>query len=135
MDDLWDSEDLIYDALWEVTKAENELPEEIIDSIRDAAIDERIDDSSTWTEVLPSSASFDNVVKSLGKCEANADAENTGMYKRLCEIVYAHIEYMKELGISFASPEEEYVSPIQNAENVIDGGVLYEAKLKTKEGE
>ena len=107
MDDLWDSEDLIYDALWEVTKAENELPDEIIDSIRDAALGDNVDDSSTWTEVLPSSASFDDVVEALDKCEANADAENTGMYKMLCEIVYAHIEYMKEQGISFASPEED----------------------------
>lgn len=107
MDDLWEADDLIYDALWEVTKAENELPEEIIDSIRDAAIDDCVDDSSTWTEVLPSSASFDDVVKALDKCEANADAENTGMYKCLCEIVHAHVEYMKEQGISFASPEED----------------------------
>lgn len=107
MDDFWESEDLIYDALWEVTKAENELPEEIIDSIRDAAIDDRVDDSSTWTEVLPSSASFDDVVKALDKCEANADAGNTGMYKRLCDIVWDHVEYMKEQGISFASPEED----------------------------
>ena len=107
MDDLWESEELIYDALWEVTKVENELPEDIIDSIRDAAIDDCVDDSSTWTEVLPSSVSFDDVVKALDKCEVNADAENTGMYKRLCEIVYYHVEYMKEQGISFASPEDE----------------------------
>ena len=107
MDDLWESEDLIYDALWETVKSEDELPEEIIDSIRDSAIDERVDDSSTWTEVLPSSASFDDVVKALDKCEANADAENTGMYKRLCEIVYDHVEYMKEQDISFTSPEED----------------------------
>ena len=37
MDDLWESDDLIYDALWETTKQEDELPEEIIDSIRDDA--------------------------------------------------------------------------------------------------
>lgn len=107
MDDLWDEDDLIYDALWEMTKSEDELPEEIIDSIRDAAIDERIDDHSTVSATLPSSASFDDVVKALDKCEANADAENTGRYKRLCEIVYDHVEYMKEQGISFASPEED----------------------------
>ena len=41
------------------------------------------------------------------KCEANAYAENTTMYKKLCEIVYAHVEYMKELGISFASANDE----------------------------
>lgn len=109
MDDLWDGDDLIYDALWEVTKSENELPEEIIDSIRDAAMDDNVEDSSTWTEVLPPSASFDDVVKALDKCEANAGAENTGMYKRLCEIVYDHVEYMKEQGISFTSPEEDEI--------------------------
>lgn len=108
MDDLWESEDLIYDALWEMTKAENELPEEIIDSIRDAAIDERVDDSSTWTEVLPSSASFDDVVKALDKCEANADRDNAGKYKMLCEIVLAHVRYMEEeLGMHFTSASEK----------------------------
>ena len=107
MDDLWESDDLIYDALWEVTKAENELPEEIIDSIRDAALDEQIEDSSTWTEKLSSSATFEDVVKALDKCEANADRENTGMYKRLCQIVLDHVEYMKEQGIRFVSAEED----------------------------
>lgn len=95
MDDLWDGDDLIYDALWEVTKSENELPEEIVDSIRDAAIDEQIDDRYTESVLLPASASFEDVVKALDSCEALANRNNTGMYKRLCEIVREHVEYIK----------------------------------------
>lgn len=107
MDDLWEQDDLIYDALWEMTKIEKCLPEEIIDSIRDAACDERIDDSTTRSATLPGSASFEDIVAALDKLEGNADADNTGMYKRLCEIVYAHVEYMKEAGINFIDDEKE----------------------------
>ena len=45
-DDLWDGDDLIYDALWEVSKSEEELPDDIIESIRDTAADCGIDDSA-----------------------------------------------------------------------------------------
>ena len=107
MDDLWEQDDLIYDALWEVAKIEKELPEMIIDSIRDIACDEQIEDNCTESISLPASATFDDVVGALDSCEAIAGGNNTGMYKRLCEIVYEHVEYMKENGIGFVDDAEE----------------------------
>lgn len=106
MDDLWEEEDLIYDALWEMTEIEKELPEEIIDSIREAACDEQIDDHTTLTETLPGSASYEDVVALLDKLEGEASNSNHEMYKELCEIVKGHVEYMKENGISFVGDEE-----------------------------
>lgn len=93
MDDLWESEDLIYDALWEVSKIEDELPEEIIDSIRDAAIYD-IDDHTDLDVALPRSATWDEIVEAMGKLEDEAEANNHRMYLELCEIVKAHVEYM-----------------------------------------
>lgn len=107
MDDLWEQEDLIYDALWETTKIEKELPEEIIESIREAACDEQVDDNATESITLPTDASYDDIVSALDKCEGLADSELTGMYKRLCEIVWDHVEYMEEVGINFADELEE----------------------------
>lgn len=87
MDDLFESEDLIYDAIWKMTKSEKDvLPEEIIDSIRDGAILDCIGDSSTEVEILPLSSSFEDVVNALDKCEAKASEENDRMFNRLCEI-------------------------------------------------
>lgn len=91
MDDLWDQTDLIYDALWNVADEETELSEETIKSIRDAARDEDIDDLSVHSEALSATASFDDVVAALNRCESAAEAKNDEMYKRLCEIVVAEV--------------------------------------------
>ena len=93
-DDLWDSDDLIYDALWHVSKIEEELPEEIIDSIRDAAIDDGIDDSCTIEKDLPADATFDDVVKTMGQLEDETMQDNHESFERLCDIVKAHVQYM-----------------------------------------
>lgn len=93
MDDLWEEDDLIYDALWEVSKIEDELPEEIIDSIRDAAIYD-IDDHTDLSITLPRSATWDEIIKAIENLEYEAEANNHRMYLELCEIVKAHIDYM-----------------------------------------
>lgn len=93
MDDLWEEDDLIYDALWEVSKIEDELPEEIIDSIRDAAIYD-IDDHTNLDVTLPRSATWDEIIKAIENLEYEAEANNHRMYLELCEIVKAHVEYM-----------------------------------------
>lgn len=93
MDDLWEEDDLIYDALWEVSKIEDELPEEIIDSIRDAAIYD-IDDHTNLDVTLPRSATWDDIIKAIENLEYEAEANNHRMYLELCEIVKAHVEYM-----------------------------------------
>ena len=94
MDDLWESEDLIYDALWEASKIEDELPEEIIDSIRDAAIWDNVDDHTDLSITLPRSATWNEIVEAMGKLEDEAEENNHHMYLELCEIVKAHVDYM-----------------------------------------
>lgn len=96
MDDLWDGDDLIYDALWDVTKSEEELPQEIIDSIRFAIADEAwIDDSTTISETIPSSeATFERVVEITEQLESEAEENNAKMFSEICSIVKAHVGYM-----------------------------------------
>lgn len=106
MDDLWDAEDLIYDALWEATKIEKQLPDEIIDSIRDAAV-YNVDDHTNLETTLPRSASLEEIVRAMEHLEYEAEANNHRMYLELCDIVKAHVEYMKENGINFVDDEEE----------------------------
>ena len=93
MDDLWEEDDLIYDALWEVSKIEDELPEEIIDSIRDAAIYD-IDDHTNLDATLPRSATWGEIIKAIENLEYEAEANNHRMYLELCDIVKAHVDYM-----------------------------------------
>ena len=95
MDDLYESDDLIYDALWEECRTEEELPDAIIDSIRDAAIWDGIEDSTEMSDTLPHDASFDDIVAKIDRIEEWAEAKNKEMYGKLRAIVKAHVEYMK----------------------------------------
>jgi hypothetical protein len=95
MDDLWEQTDLIYDALWEERHTEEELPDEIIDSIRDEAMELRIDDSSSAKGTIPADALLCNVVSLINKLEVEAESKNTDMYTRLRGIVAEHYDYWK----------------------------------------
>lgn len=106
MDDMWESDDLIYDALWETTKIEEELPEEIIESIRDAMVYD-VDDHTDLDATLPRSATFEEIVRAIENLEYEAEANNHRMYLDLCECVRGHVEYMKENNIPFVGEEEE----------------------------
>lgn len=97
MDDLYESDDLICDALWTLYRSEDGLPYEIIDSIRDVAIDCGIDDHTTIEVTLPGTASFADVVEATDKAETEAENHNTEAYNRLCEIVRDHVEYYNKL--------------------------------------
>lgn len=94
MDDLWDEEDLIYDTM----KEEVELPDSIINSIRDAAIDDGIDDNTELSMTLSEEASFDDIVEALDTLEKEAMEANHSMFLRLTDIVEAHIQYVKGAG-------------------------------------
>ena len=96
MDDLWDSEDLIYDALWTACNSEKELSGETIDNIRDWAIDDGIDDVTELSMVLSEGASFEDVVAAVDKLEGEAEENNTDMFDRLCEIVKNFVSEEKE---------------------------------------
>jgi hypothetical protein len=95
MDDLFDGNDLIYDALWEECGTEEELPDDIIDSIRIDAIESGIEDESNESETLPRDASFEDIVKCIDRLEDEAENTNTDMYKTLCNIVKGYVEQMK----------------------------------------
>lgn len=86
MDDLWESADLIYDALCTACHVEEKLSEDIIDSIREAALGV-IDDHTEVSVVLPASATFEEIMDATAKAENEAEQNNQKMYDRLCEIV------------------------------------------------
>jgi hypothetical protein len=96
IDDLWDAEDLIYDALSSIGREDVELPDEIIDSIRDTAIDCGIDDSDTECVTLPTDATYDDVMKAVEWAENQTDKRLTSQYEELKTIVQEHVNYMEE---------------------------------------
>jgi hypothetical protein len=112
MDDLWESADLIYDALCTACHVEEDLPEDIIDSIREAALGE-IDDHTEVSVVLPASATFEEIMDATAKAENEAEQNNQKMYDRLCEIVKDCWLRMKGLGQSGMEGSEEDNHPEQ----------------------
>lgn len=95
MDDLYDGGELIYDALWEVSKSEEELPDDIIESIRDSAVDCGINDFAAEWEDLPPDATFADVDHLISVLEDSVESQNEENFSRLCDIVKDHVEYMK----------------------------------------
>jgi len=87
MDDIWEEPDLIFDALWEIGRGDVELPDDVIDTIRELAAENGIDDSTTVTVTLPGDASFDDVMRVTGEAEDEAEANNRRMFDSLCWIV------------------------------------------------
>lgn len=93
IDDMYESDDLIYDALWEVAKSEEELPDDIIESIRDCAMWDGITDYTELSETIPvADAKFEKVVEITDRLESQAMEHNHEMFKQLCEIVKDHIQ-------------------------------------------
>ena len=95
MDDLYESDDLIYDALWTACHVEDELPEDIIESIRDAAIDSFMDDYSEASAEIPASSSFEEICEVIDRLIGDAEKMNNEIFTGLCEIVKAHVEFMQ----------------------------------------
>ena len=96
MDDLWESDELIYDALWSACKMEIELPDEVIDSIREGA--EFIDDHTKIESVLPYDATIEDVIAETDRLEGSCEMANEAMFDELCEMVKAHVEYFNLKG-------------------------------------
>ena len=94
MDDLWESDDLIYDALWTACEVEEELPDDVINSIRER-LGFEIDDHTDITVLLPATATFEEIMEATGKAENEAEQNNSNMFERLCEIVKAYWLQMK----------------------------------------
>lgn len=94
MDDLWDSNDLIYDALLWACQVDEELPDEFINSVRECLGDD-IDDHTEITMVLPSSVTFERIMELTGTLEDEAERNNQRMFDSLCDIVKEHWLRMK----------------------------------------
>lgn len=96
MDDLYESDDLIYDALWDRLRTEEELPEELIDSIREIAADDWMHDYAEASAELPASASFEKICDKLDELTDEAEKENDDTFKHLCDMVEDTYKWMKE---------------------------------------
>lgn len=94
MDDLYEENSLIYDALWEVDRSCWELPDAIIDSILDAAVESELNNATTCEETLPVTATYQEICDTLRKLETTAESELRTMFEALCAIVKANLEYM-----------------------------------------
>lgn len=87
MDSLYEEDDLIYDALFEVYGVEELLPDEVLTRINDLAIEFGLNDYSEESETLPSDAPFEKVVEAMERLEKGALVSNEDMYHTLCNIV------------------------------------------------
>lgn len=89
MDDLWESTDLIADALSEVAPSREDLLEndEFIDLVRDMAQDCSIDDNCGASESLEPFPTYEQVVKVADNLEEMATKRVHEMYEALKEIV------------------------------------------------
>lgn len=98
IDDLWEEEALIYDALWSVQHDdERELPpewqgrlqmsDEQTEYIRSLACDIGIDDHAEASAYLPGNASYEEVMEAVERLEGETDEVTTEYYKTLQGIV------------------------------------------------
>lgn len=96
MDDLFEEDDLIYDALWSRCHVEETLPDEIIQSIKDAAIDQGMNEESSGMTRLPATATFEQICDAISSLEQSTEDNNERMFNELCDIVEAHYDYIKK---------------------------------------
>ena len=86
MDELWESEDLIYDAYYDVSGCEDELSDETIDYIRDIAFEVGCDDhaSASWKGVC---LGYDEIMKRIDSLAEEAECKLVKWYEQLKVIV------------------------------------------------
>lgn len=87
MDDLWESDDLIYDAIWQAYHTVNDFPSEYIESIRGAAMEEGLDDFTTVRGEVRGNITYEAVIEETQRLEDEAEQKNTEMFERLVQIV------------------------------------------------
>ena len=96
MDSLYDEDALIYDAAYDVFHREDELTDDSIDTIRDAAWELGIEDEVTLWDVLPDDATYEDCM----------DAVDT-LWNRTEEVLKDQYEMLKEIVGEFAEFKEE----------------------------
>ena len=92
MDDLWDDESLIYDAVWERLHTEDiEIPDDGIAFIRQIAIEMGIDDTIVISEELGVDATYEDCMAAVERLEDKTDEQLTAWYEELCNIVEDYV--------------------------------------------
>lgn len=96
MDDLYESDDLIYDALWSQLRVEERLPDELVESIREVAADACMGDYAEAEAELPASATFEEICAKLDELTDEAEKENDKTFRELCDMVETVYKWWKE---------------------------------------
>ena len=91
MDDLFDSDDLIYDAMYTEFRSTEQLPDDVIEGIRDWAVWSGVDDHTEAVRQVSVDASIDEVISCIGDLESLAEKNNQEMFAELCEYVRARV--------------------------------------------
>ena len=86
MDDLWEQDDLIYDAYYDVKKSEEELSEDMLNEIRDLAFELECDDSTSvsWEGEC---SDYDAIMEHIEQLTSEADSQLDKWYACLKEII------------------------------------------------
>ena len=98
IDDLWDTDDLIYDAVWNRFdhREDIEIPDDGLQTIRDAALWLDVDDSVVISEEVGKDATFEDCMKTVERLMDATDKELARMYEELCNIVE---DYVRSTGL------------------------------------
>ena len=91
MDDLTDSDDLVFDAAADLNIGEEKLTDEVLSQIRDGIFYDGLGDSTSRTTVVQTS-SIDDVIKEIDRLENEAMDVNNHMYERLKDIVFHAVQ-------------------------------------------
>lgn len=90
MDDLWESDDLITDAMWDIGKGE-EIPEDAYENfvgyIRAVAVDAGIEDNTDARVELPADATYEDVMDAAERAWGITEDRLKNYYARLKSIV------------------------------------------------
>lgn len=90
MDDLYESDELIYDALWARLHTEEELPEETIEAIQNHCYDLSLCDRGEAVAILPREATFEEITNAISSGESETEEINSIVFKTVCDIVEQH---------------------------------------------
>lgn len=93
IDDLYDGDALIYDALYEACGVEDEIEDDdLIEEIRRIAAEDGLLDFSSVSCDLDSTSTFEQLCEAISKLEDEAETMNTDAYGTLCDIAKAVYE-------------------------------------------
>ena len=88
MDDLWEEQDLVYDAVWTRFHREDiEIPDELMEYILDVATECGVDESFQLSEELGADATYEDCMAAVERLENATDKETSRMFEVLCNIV------------------------------------------------